>query len=264
MAFFRWLQSLFAGGSHAAAGDAVVSAFAQVCEIADRLERCADRFANAGDRDAEADARTTAEEVRRITDVAEAKRREVQFYRRRGLTDDGRSLRPQVGTAGDSEYVRYGSTVRRGGSKGWRYNNPGYVRCSDRATYYGATGCDGEVAIFPDMHTGRRAYMRTIREDHPQRTVEEVVREQMPPAEADAMLATLGGTAAVKVSDLTDADCEAVAAAGAAAVESGGSFDRDSPDAPDWAGEIWDNPSKRAMDGDTSGDHDGARPSDDS
>ena len=244
MGFFRWLQTILAGGGNRPRPVArpVKPPVGQCGEIADRLHRCADRFANAGDEEAEREARNAAEAVERMTNAEAAKRREVAFYRSRGLMDDGRPQRPKVGTAGGNEYVRYGSTVRSGGSKGWRYNNPGYVRCSERATYYGAVGCDGEYAIFPDEHTGRRAYIQQLREEHSDRTVDDVVREQLPPAEAQSFLASLGTQATSRVGDLNEADFHSAAAAGLSSVESGVTFDRDASESPAWSDDVWDSP----------------------
>jgi hypothetical protein len=249
MGFIRWLLNLLFGGSSGAAHSRPLP---NACHaVADRLDRCADRFANAGDKEAELDARDVAAEVRRMTDLRAAKRREVLFYRTRGLQDDGSPYKPHVGTtAGAVEYVRYGGTVRTGGSKGWRYHNPGYVRCSDRATAYGAVGCDGEFAIFPNEHVGRRAYIRTLRDDYPDARVEDAVRRQLPPAEAEAVLTNLGVNPTATVGELTEADCQALAAA----AEAGAGEEYDRGSAPDWAGEVWDSPATGMMTGSATDD----------
>lgn len=239
MGFIRWFLNLLSGGSQSRP---MARPLANACHaVADRLDRCADRFANAGDKEAELDARDVADEVRKLTDLPAAKRREVQFYRSRGLQDDGSPYRPTVGTtSGAVDFVRYGNRVRSGGSKGWRYNNPGYVRCSNRATAYGAIGCDGEFAIFPNEFIGRQAYVRVIREEYPTSRVEDVVRQQLPPQEADNVLNNLGRIdPSTPVNELTDADCERLAAT---TTEAGEQFDRGGNTAPDWADEVWDSP----------------------
>lgn len=48
-------------------------------------------------------------------------------------------------------------TIRRGGSRSWRNNNPGNLRSGDFAKRHGAIGKAGGFAVFPDNDTGRAA-----------------------------------------------------------------------------------------------------------
>jgi hypothetical protein len=171
MGVFDWLAGLFDGKPAETPGD-----------VADRLERVADRFGNAGDDAAAAAARAAADEARRAPTVDAARRVEAEFLHSRGLRSDGRPLKPALGRApGDAPYVRYGTTLRTGGSRAWRYNNPGYVRCNNRSTDYGALSCDGEFAIFPDYWTDVTALRLSLCEDYPNHTVREALRLHLPP-----------------------------------------------------------------------------------
>src|SRR5207248_10199535 len=104
---FAWLAGLFGGKPAASPAD-----------IADRIERIADRFANAGNDEAAAAARSAADEARRAATPNAARRVEAEFLRSRGLRPDGRPIQPTLGRGpDDSDYVRYGSAVRAGGSR---------------------------------------------------------------------------------------------------------------------------------------------------
>lgn len=151
-------------------------------DVADRLDRFADRARNAGDLATEEAARLTAEDARRAPTTDAAVAIEHAFLRARGLGPDGRPPRPVRGQlATGAPYVRYGDRARSGGSLSWRYHNPGYVRCSPRSSGYGAIGCDGEYAIFPDERTGTRALLETLRTEYPDRPLGDALREHLPP-----------------------------------------------------------------------------------
>jgi hypothetical protein len=213
-------------------------------DVADRLDRFGDRFRNAGELEAEQAARAAAADARQAPDTAAALEIERAFLRSRGLGPDGRPPKPVRGQRRDGpEYVRYGNRVRAGGSRSWRYNNPGYVRCSDRATSYGAIGCDGEYAIFPDERTGRHALVQTLRTDHPNDTVRDALQKQLP-SEANAaavgeQLQRSGFDLDTPVSSLTDEQFETAAdiCRDSAGWETGEVLDRESSE-PAWS-EVW-------------------------
>jgi hypothetical protein len=236
MGLFDWLAGLFSRKPEETPAD-----------VADRIERVADRFGHAGDDAAAGAARAAAEQARRAPSADAARRVEAEFLRSRGLCPDGRPLKPALGRGpGDTAYVRYGTTLRTGGSRAWRYNNPGYVRCSSRSTYYGALGCDGEFAIFPDYWTGVTALRLSLCDEYPDHTVRDALRLHLPPkagADPDCICDEAGLDAAAKVEDLTDTDCRAIAPAlesqpGWAAGEQ---FDRGAADSPAWVETAWNS-----------------------
>jgi hypothetical protein len=239
MGLFNWLAGLFGKKPEETPQ-----------EVADRLERMADRFRNAGD-EAAANAALSAADLARQAPTGDAAQRiEAEFLRSRGLRPDGRPLLPVRGRSPDDvEYVRYGTTLRNGGSRAWRYNNPGYVRCSSRSTYYGALGCDGELAIFPDVSTGMRALRQSLRDDYPGHTVRDALQLHMPPeagTDADRLCEEAGLDAATKTEDLTDTDCEAILPAleRQPGWEVGEQFERGADDSPDWAESAWEAPAE--------------------
>jgi hypothetical protein len=236
MGLFEWLAGLFRGKSDDTTED-----------VADRIARFADRFRHAGDDAAAEAARVAADAARRAPTVAAARQIEAEFLRSRGLRPDGRPIRPALGHGpGGAAYVRYGTALRAGGSRTWRYNNPGYVRCSSRSTSYGALGCDGEYAIFPDYWTGLHALRLSLRHEYPGHSVRDALREHLPPeagAEADRICNDAGLDPAAKVEDLTDGDCRAIGPGLEAQPgwEEGEQFDRSAEDCPGWVQEAWDS-----------------------
>jgi hypothetical protein len=233
MGLFDWLTGLFGGKPDETPDD-----------VADRLERIADRFSNAGDDAGSAAARTAADEARRTPTAEAARRVEAEFLRSRGLRPDGRPLKPVVGRGPDADYVRYGTTVRAGGTRAWRYNNPGYVRCSSRSTYYGALGCDGEFAIFPDYYTGVHALRMTLRDEYPGQPLGAALRQHLPPeagVDPGRVCQEAGLDPATTVDDLKDVDFGAMGPAleGRPGWQAGDQFDRDAPDNPPWVDSAW-------------------------
>lgn len=237
MGLFDWFFNLF----RPAAGESPA-------DVADRLHRFADRFRNAGDFGAEQTAREAAREAREAPDTAAAVAIEHAFLRSQGLDANGRPPRPFRGqAAGGAEYVRYGDRARAGGSRAWRYHNPGYVRCSHRSSSYGAIGCDGEYAIFPDERTGARALAHTLRDEYPDRPLGEALREHLPPeANPSAVLDALrragadvtAGVASVPFEQLEGA---ADACRGADGWQPGEVLDHETS-AGEWA-DVWSGPS---------------------
>lgn len=236
MGLFDWLAGLFGGK----AGETPQ-------EVADRLERFADRCAHVGDHVGEREAREAAQEARLAPTGADARLIERDFLRSQGLGLDGRPLKPVLGERDDdgTGYVGYGRTMRAGGSRGWRYNNPGYVRCSNRSSSYGAIGCDGEYAIFPDYSTGSSALRQTLRDEHPGRPVRDALREHLPPeaGDPDRICDEAGLDPTATTDGLTDADCEAMGRAFQSdpAWTAGDEFDRSDEAAPGWVSEAFDS-----------------------
>jgi hypothetical protein len=230
-------------------------------EVADRLERFADRSAHAGDLVGERAARDAAQDARLAPDGAEARLIERAFLRSQGLGPDGRPLRPVLGERGADgpRFVGYGRTVRAGGSRGWRYNNPGYVRCTDRSSSYGAISCDGEFAIFPDYATGVSALRQTLRDEHPGKPVREALREQLPPEAGDPsrILDEAGLDPAAPTDALTEADCEAMGRAfqGQPAWTAGDEYDRGSESGPEWVSEEFGEAAESPADDGTPSDN---------
>lgn len=239
MGLFDWLSKLFGGtpGESPAA-------------VADRLERFADRFENAGDVASASAARAAAEEARRAPSGWAARRIEAEFLKVRGLQPDGRPMAPAFGRTPDgADYARVGGQVRAGGSRGWRYNNPGYVRCSPRSSSYGSIGCDGEFAVFPDHDTGARALWSSLRDEYPNHTVRDALREHLPPEaglDPEHMCGAAGLDPDARVETLTDASL----APALAEPSAGQCYDPDTADRPDWVDAAWDQPSASPDTGD--------------
>ena len=252
MGLFDWFSKILGGKSDETPDD-----------VGERLDRIADRFENAGDEESATEARNAAKEARRKSDGETARRVEARFLRDNGLRPDGRPLKPILGRGpDDNDYVRYGTEIRNGGSKTWRYNNPGYVRCSSRTTSYGALSCDGEYAIFPDYDTGVRAMQQSLRDDYPDLPLREALEKHLPPEagiDPDKICREAGLDPTSKVEDLTP---EAFDAFGNAiqcqpSWSEGESFDRQSDSAPDWVDSVWDAPDSSGDSGSGSGGDDG-------
>jgi hypothetical protein len=235
MGLFDWLAGFFGRKPNETTED-----------VANRLERFADRFSHVGDDAAATAARTAADAARRAPTAGAARQVEAEFLGSRGLRPDGRPLKPALGRGPDgAEYVRYGTALRTGGSRGWRYNNPGYVRCSSRSVSYGALGCDGEFAMFPDYWTGVRALQSSLRDEYPHHTVRDALRQHLPPevaADAYRICDDAGLDPAMKVNDLTDGDCQSIGPAleSQPGWEEGQEFNRGAEGCPDWVETAWD------------------------
>jgi hypothetical protein len=221
-----------------------------VDDVADRLDRCGDRFRNAGDAESEQAARAAADAARRSGGLVQALRIEREFLAAHGLSDQPvpSSLKPLVGRAKDpsgSRFVRFGNSVRVGGSRGWRNNNPGYIRCGNRATTYGAIGCDGEYAIFPDAQTGSQALLNCLRDQYPSHTLKEALREQLPPEEvgkdaADEIQRKTGLDPDQNVGQLSEEQLREIAEAiqGGGCWVPGDTYESGGL-APDWVDSMW-------------------------
>lgn len=251
MRFIRWLLALLFGRrpDPAPAPETPET-------VADRLDRYADRSLNAGDRAGERDARVAAAQARRAATVARALEIERDLYRAHGLRANGSPDRPAVGTRGGTPYVRVGRQVRAGGSLPWRYNNPGYVRCTDRSASYGAIGCDGEFAIFPSEQAGVIGFTRSLRDERPHQPVEQAVREQLPADRADAVLDRLrdvGVDLGTRVGEMAEGALRAVgdACRDAGDWAAGNVYDRGADETvPDWVDDVWGDPPAAVTDPD--------------
>lgn len=243
MGFIRWLLRLLGL-------DSPTPAISESPDtVADRIDRYADRCAAARDTVGEDEARITAADSRRAPTVIRALQLERDLYRKHGLQDDGRPARPSVGTADGTDYVRSGRILRAGGSRQWRYNNPGYVRCSDRSASYGAIGCDGEWAIFETYDDGVRGFHRALQAEHPNQPIGEAVRDMLPAEQAGEVLAKLqqqGVNLAESVMDLGEGAVNTLGTALLSApdwltgqtYEPGGPTSA-TPTAPGWVGAIF-------------------------
>lgn len=62
------------------------------------------------------------------------------------------------------------------GTRAWRNNNPGNISCSSFAKRKGSIGCDGIMAIFPDIDTGEKAQKSLLKsKTYRGRTIRKVV-----------------------------------------------------------------------------------------
>ncbi len=223
---------------------------AAVEEVADRIERFGDRFRNADDREGEQAAREAAQAARQSSNLEEALAIEHDFLQAQGLLEESApgSVRPRVGRGSDasgSPYVLYGRKARVGGSRSWRNHNPGYIRCSDRARTYGAIGCDGEYAIFPDEETGLNALGQWLVHEYPSSTVGEALRQQFPPEEAGEDVAEriqqqMGLDPQQRIEELTEEQLQGVAEACEAQAHWIPGATYESGEAtPDWMESVW-------------------------
>jgi len=243
MGFWDWL---FKRQSAAAPAESIG-------DVADRLDRYGDRFANAADAEGERAAREAAQAARRSSSLEIASRIEREFLSARGLRQEAGlvSNKPRAGQRSaelGSRYVLYGRSARVGGSRSWRNNNPAYIRCSSRAMTYGATGCDGEYAIFPDVNTGLDAIVPCLRDEYPSQTLGEALRRQLPPEEAgegaaERIQQQTGVDPNQKIEDMTDEQLLSVAEVcqEQAGWLTGETYERGGP-APNWVESLWEQP----------------------
>jgi hypothetical protein len=239
-----------------------------IADVADRLEHAADRYDNAGDPGSAAAAREAASAARKCPTLEDALRIERAFLEAYGVLDRAAPPRPRAGQAAGRRYVIYGSWARAGGSAAWRNNNPGYLRCGDWATDYGALGCDGEWAIFPDEETGLEAFMRWLTERYADDTLDEVLRQQLPPdapaGAAEQIEKKAGVAPQTKVGEMSEEQVRSVAEAfrdeGA---EAGESFDQDE-NAPDWMQGLWEEEAAEGAAAEDAAGEESEAPSDDS
>lgn len=75
-------------------------------------------------------------------------------------------------------------TLRKGGSRAWRNNNPGCIRSGQFAYQNGAIGHAGGFAIFPDEEAGLNAICALLRSDkYINKTIAAAIYSYAPPCE---------------------------------------------------------------------------------
>ncbi len=106
---------------------------------------------------------------------------------------------------------------RVGGSRAWRNNNPGCIRCTSD---FGAMGKSGGFAIFPDEETGMNAIIQLLRsEKYRDLTIASAVSKWAPPHENDTesykrrLQGMTGLSTSLRVGDLSDEDIAKVQSA---------------------------------------------------
>lgn len=74
--------------------------------------------------------------------------------------------------------------IRRGGTRAWRNNNPGCIRCGQFARDNGSIGSAGGFAVFPDHQTGRAAITQLLLTDaYINKTIGSAMHSYAPPFE---------------------------------------------------------------------------------
>ena len=77
-------------------------------------------------------------------------------------------------------------TLRRGGSRAWRNNNPGNIESGKFAKSQGAIGQTGRFAVFPDVQTGRAAVFALLHKSiYINLSVADAVAKYAPPSDND-------------------------------------------------------------------------------
>lgn len=72
-------------------------------------------------------------------------------------------------------------TVKHGGHRNWRNNNPGNIEYGDFAIANGAIGTDGRFAIFSTMEDGYRAQMNLLSGDsYRNKTIAQAIKRYAP------------------------------------------------------------------------------------
>src|SRR5215831_4388796 len=168
---------------------------------------------------------------------------------------------PDAGNNNGKNYVDYGGSVRVGGDRNWRNNNPGNIEASDFATAHGATGSDGRFAIFPDYQTGMDALHSLLGTDTYQSlSVGDAIERYAPSNENSTDRYTsivenrVGVDASTSMSDLTPEQFNALAETieHVEGGHEGDTYDANSSDAPDWVGDLLQT--NDSGDSDSSGD----------
>ena len=102
-------------------------------------------------------------------------------------------------------------TLRQGGTRAWRNNNPGCIRSGSFARENGAIGHAGGFAVFPDEQTGMDAICTLLRSDaYRNKTIGKAMYSYAPPFENNtaaynAYLRKLTGMpSTLRLGDLTD------------------------------------------------------------
>lgn len=111
-------------------------------------------------------------------------------------------------------------TLRQGGSRAWRNNNPGCIRSGSFAHANGAIGSAGGFAVFPDEQTGMDAICALLRsEKYRNKTIGNAMYSYAPPFENNTaaynsyLRRLTGMSTTLKLSDLTDEQIRTLARA---------------------------------------------------
>lgn len=111
------------------------------------------------------------------------------------------------------------SSIRQGGTRAWRNNNPGNVKFNALAVSNGAIGRDGPFAIFPDPDTGSNALDALLHTSKYQNlTLDQAIEAYAPPEQNNtpAYQAYIRGVVGVPgnttLGDLTPAQMNALQA----------------------------------------------------
>jgi uncharacterized membrane protein YgcG len=157
---------------------------------------------------------------------------------------------PTSGRSPDGNYVQYDDSIRVGGDRNWRDNNPGNIEAGAFADAHGAIGSDGRFAIFPDADTGMRALQSLLTSSSYQGlTIEEAMEQYAPASENDTAAYTafiannVGVDPTTNMSDLTATQL----AAFADAIETfeggaeGTTYQQGDTAAPSWVQDAFDD-----------------------
>ena len=72
-------------------------------------------------------------------------------------------------------------TIKKGGHRNWRNNNPGNIEYGEFAKSNGAIGTDGRFAIFPTMNVGYKAQMKLLSGDaYKHKTISQAIKKYAP------------------------------------------------------------------------------------
>lgn len=210
MGLFDWFFSRNDAGSDEPARETCA-------DVADRLERCGDRFANAGEFEKQEVAVKAAKAARTAGSIEAALAIEQRLLAETGVAHAKPARQYKAGKATGAK----SKPARRGGSRSWRNNNPGYLRYDKDSMRYGATGADDDgYAIFEDRIDGLRALCSWLIHHSNAGTVEEALQQTLPAeAGADATAQILGALQMApdqSLKDLSDEQLQSVAEAFAA------------------------------------------------
>jgi hypothetical protein len=143
-----------------------------------------------------------------------------------------------------SFYTAAGDTLRRGGDRNWRNNNPGNVEFGSFARNHGAIGSDGRFAIFPDPATGNAALRFLLQNTYGSSTIAQMMQRYAPPSETNTenyveFIENRTGLSRSDVAGQLTADQLASLGSAINTMEGGHpgtTYDRDGADNPSWVG----------------------------
>lgn len=118
------------------------------------------------------------------------------------------------GKIGDTRSVKYSAPGSKefykiGGTRAWRNNG-----CGLKAKSYGAIGCDGSRAIFPDEAAGVEAHKKLLTDDkYKDHTLADAIEQWAPPSEnpTERYIATVARRTGIPmdkiIRDMTPDEC---------------------------------------------------------